>query len=171
MTHAPHPDTPSPTPSDTRPILGGDTAVTLTSAATLTSLGVSATPLGAATLDASGATPVADFPITGGTAGPGSDLVLLHQGSGLELADSAGTLDLSDFRIDTRNGVVDANVSANGQSAGNVAVFSIGADGTTLSLTPTAAGVANQTLGTGAFSSDTVIGTAVPWPVALSVCA
>ncbi|MFL5283048.1 MAG: hypothetical protein ACJ8AW_19165 [Rhodopila sp.] len=161
MTHAHHPDT----PSDTRPILGGDTAVTLTSAATLTSLGVSATPLGAATLDASGATPVADFPITGGTAGPGPDLVLLHQGSGLELADSAGTLDLSDFRIDTRNGVVDANASANGQSAGNVAVFSIGADGTTLSLTPAAAGFANQTLGTGAFSSDTVIGTAVPWPI------
>jgi hypothetical protein len=167
MTHSRHPDTPPPTPSDTRPLLGGDTAVTLTSAATLGSLGVSVAPLGAATLDASGAAPVADFPITGGTAGPGSDLVILHQGSGLELADSAGALDLSDFQIDTRNGVVDANVSVNGQSAGNVAVFSIGTDGTTLRLTPSAAGVVDQTLGTAAFSSDTVIGTAAPWPVAL----
>src|SRR5690242_2243744 len=161
MTHAPHPDT----PSDTRPILGGDTAVTLTSAATLASLGVGATPLGSAALDASGASPVADFPITGGTAGPGSGLLLLHQGSGLELADGAGTLDLSDFRIDTQNGVVNANVVANGQSAGNVAVFDIGADGSTLTLTPTAAEVADQTLGTTALTLDTVVGTAAPSPV------
>jgi hypothetical protein len=166
MTHSRHPDIPPPpTPSDTRPVLGGETAVTLTAAATLEALGVSAAPLGAATLDTSGAAPVADFPITGGTAGPGSDLVILHQGSGLELADSAGALDLSDFRIDTRNGVVDANVSANGQPAGTVAVFSIGTDGATLRLTPTAAGVANQTLGTTAITPDTVIGTAMPSPI------
>ena len=161
MTHAPHPDT----PSDTRPILGGDTAVTLTSAATLASLGLGVSPLGSAALDASGASPVADFPITGGTAGPDSSLVILHQGSGLELADGAGTLDLRDFLIDTQNGVVDANVAVNGQSAGNVAVFAIGADGATLTLTPTAAEVADQTLGTTALTSDTVVGTAAPWPI------
>ena len=150
---------------DTQPIVGGDTAVTLSSAATLESLGVTVAPLGLAALDTSGTDPVADFPITGGTAGPGSDAVLLHQGSGLELSGSAGTLDLQDFRIDTQNGVVDANVTVNGESAGNVAVFAIGADGATLTLTPAAAEVVDQTLGTTAITSDAVIGSAAPSPV------
>ncbi len=149
----------------THPVIGGDTKVTLTSANTLQSLGVTVTPLGSASVDASGPSPVADFPITGGTKGPGSSLVILHQGSGLELADSVGKLDLEDFRIDTRNGLVDANVLVNGQSAGNVAVFDIGADGTTLTLTPTAAGVVDETLGTTAVTSDVVIGTATPSPI------
>jgi hypothetical protein len=157
-------------PSDfaANPIVGGDTAVTLTSAPALQSLGVTVTPLGSASLDTSGTTPVADFPITGGTEGPGAgNDVILHQGSGLELSDSNGSLDLKDFLIDTQNGVVDANVTVNGQSAGNLAVFDIASDGASLTLTPTAARVVDQVLGTFAITSSTVIGTAAPSPVAL----
>jgi hypothetical protein len=151
----------------TQPIIGGDTSVTLTSASTLQSLGVAVTPLGSATVDTSG-TPVAAFPITGGTEGPGSGVdVILHQGSGLELSDSKGTLDLRDLLIDTQNGVIDANVSVNGKLVGNVAVFDIGLDGSTLTLTPTAAGVANQALGTTAITPSVVIGSASLSPVAL----
>ena len=152
--------------SKTQAILGGNTAVTLTSAATLESLGVTVAPLGTADLDTSGATPIAEFPITGGTEGPGAgNDVILHQGSGLELSDSTGTLDLSDFRIDTANGVIDANVTADGQSAGNLAVFDIGSDGTTLTLTAAAASAADTVLGTTALSSSVEIGTAAPSPV------
>jgi hypothetical protein len=155
-----------PADADTHAIIGGKTAVTLTSAATLDSLGVTVAPLGTATVDASGAAPVADFPVTGGTEGPGAgNDVILHQGSGLELSDSAGTLDLSDFRVDTVNRVIDANVTANGQSAGNLAVFDIGGDGTTLTLTEAAASAANTVLGTTALSSSVEIGTAAPSPV------
>jgi len=154
--------------ADTQPVTGGDTAVTLVSAGPLQSLGVGVSPLGSASVDASGSNPVADFPITGGTSGPGADLVLLHQGSGLELADCAGSLDLRDFLIDTKNGVVDANVSANGQFVGNVPVFSIGADGTTLTMTPVAAGVADNVLGTSAITPDVVIGMAAPSPITLA---
>jgi hypothetical protein len=146
------------------PVVGGNTNVTLTSAATLASLNVSATPLGTATIDTSGSDPIATFPITGGTEGPDSSIVLLHQDSGLELADSAGTVDLQDFRIDTQNRVVDANVTVNDTSAGNVAVFGIGSDGTSLTLTPAAATVVDQALGTTAITPDVVIGTASPSP-------
>src|ERR1700760_3765105 len=41
------------------PVVGGNTNVTLTSAATLASLNVSATPLGTATIDTSGTAPLA----------------------------------------------------------------------------------------------------------------
>jgi phage gp45-like len=161
-------DSHTPSSSGTQAIIGGNTAVTLTSAPTLQSLGVNATSLGSATLDTSGVDPVANFPITGGTQGPGSGVdVILHQGSGLELADSAGTLDLKDFLIDTQNGVVDANVTANGKYAGNVAAFNIASDGSTLTLTPAAAGVADQVLGTSALTSSVVIGSAAPSPFTL----
>jgi hypothetical protein len=151
--------------SQTQPIIGGSTAVTLTSADTLQSLGISATPLGSATIDASGAKPVAQFPITYGTVGPDSSTVILHQASGLELADATGEVDLQNFRIDTQNALVDADVSINGESVGNVAVFDIGADGQTLTLTSEAADAVDQALGTMAITPDVVIGTAAPWPV------
>ena len=60
-------------------IIGGETAVTLTSASTLASLGVTVTALGSAKLNTSGPTPVADFPITGGMESSRGD-VILHQG-------------------------------------------------------------------------------------------
>ena len=156
-----------PAPDETRPIIGGDTAVTLTSAATLQSLGVSVAQIGSASLDTSGDTPVAKFPVTGGTEGPGADVsVILHQGSGLELNDSTGTLDLRDFLIDTQNSVVDANVTVNGNDAGHVAVFDIGA-GDSLTLTPAAADLANQVLGLTTLTPNIPIGIAAPAPIAL----
>jgi hypothetical protein len=56
-------------------------------------------------LTSSGGTPVANFPITGGT----HDLfnggeVVNHQGSGLQLEDSIGSVGLTDFTVDTQNG-------------------------------------------------------------------
>jgi hypothetical protein len=151
--------------AETQPIVGGETAVTLTSAATLGSLGVGVAPLGSATLDASGADPVATFPITGGTVGPGSDAVVLHQGSGLELSATSAWVDLSDFLIDTRNAVVNANVAVNGEDAGNAAVFGIGADGATLTLTSFAAEVLGEVFGTGAITPGLEIGVAAPSPI------
>lgn len=150
------------------PLIGGTTAVTLTSAETLTSLGVSVSPLGSATVSTSDAGPVANFAITGGTQDDAAGgAVVLHQGSGLELSDTAGVVDLQDFRVDTINGVIDANVSVNGVSAGNVAVFSIGADAA-LTLTATAASVVDATLGTTAITPAVVVGTAAVAPVLYS---
>src|SRR5271165_3846505 len=77
----------------TQPIVGGHTDVTLTSAATLTSLGIHVSTLGSATVDASGASPVAEFPITGGTEQSAGD-VILHEGSGLALSTAHDTVDL-----------------------------------------------------------------------------
>lgn len=150
------------------PVIGGMTFVTLTSAATLTSLGVTVSPLGSATVSATGADPVANFAITGGTQDDAAGgAVILHQGSGLELSDAAGVVDLQDFRVDTINGVIDANVSVNGVSAGNVAVFSIGADAA-LTLTATAASVADETLGTTAITPAVQVGVAAVAPVLYS---
>ena len=148
---------------DFAPILGGSTAVTLTSAATLGSLGVSVTPLGSTTLDTSGDAPVARFDITGGTDGPDASDVILHQGGGLELADAAGTVALRDFRIDLPNQTVYANVTVNGADAGNVGVFTVGSDAS-LTLTSTAADVVATTLDAPAITPDVVIGTAAPSP-------
>lgn len=149
------------------PFIGGQTVIDLTSAATLASLNVTVSPLGSASIDAVGDQAFASFDITGGTLDSASGAaVILHQGSGLELTDSAGTLSLSDFLVDTQNHVVDANVVVNGVSAGNLAVFNLGADGA-LTLTMTAADVVDATLGTQAITSSTVIGFAAPSPVAL----
>jgi len=146
------------------PILGGDTSVTLSSASVLQSLGVSVTPLGTASVDTSGASPIAEFPITGGTAGSDGNDVILHQGSGLELADQTGTIDLSNFRIDTQNSQVDALVATNGQSDGVLPVFDLGAQGT-LTLTQAAAQAVDTTLGTTAITPETMIGSASPAPI------
>ncbi len=147
-------------------VIGGDTAITLTSAKTLESLGVTVKGVGLATVSATDGKVVADFPITGGTDGPGTNDVLLHQGSGIELSDKAGTITLTDFVVDLQNGVVDANVKLNGFNLEPAAVFKIGA-GASLTFTPEAAGVVNQILGTKAITSSTEIGIAAPKPVSL----
>lgn len=147
---------------DTRPILGGSTSVSLSSAPVLQSLGVSVSPLGSARIDTSHGDPVARFAITGGTDGKGRDGdVILHQGSGLSLSSHAGIVELRDFRIDTRNDTVLADVTVNGASAGNLQVFDLG-EGGVLTLTSTAAAVVGETLGAPAITSDVVIGAADP---------
>jgi hypothetical protein len=148
----------------TEPIIGGDTQITLSSASALTSIGVSVKALGFASLDTGGPIPVANIPITGGTEGPGSADVILHQGSGLELKDAAGTVDLSNFIIDTKNQVVDADVSLDGKSVGELAVFNLGANGA-LTLTSPAAAAVDTTLNTTAITTATLVGTAVASPL------
>ena len=134
-------------PAETRPIIGGETEVTLSSAATLTSLGVDVSPLGSATVDTSTPDPTALFPVTGGTVGPGDGVsVILHQGSGLELSSGSDQVSLRDLLIDTQNHVVDANVTVNGDAVGNVPVFDIGND-LTLNLTQQSATVLADTFG------------------------
>lgn len=147
----------------TTPLVGGETLVTLTSAPVLDTLGIDVGLLGTATLDASGAFPVAQFDVTGGTAGPGSDAVLLHQGSGLTLSNESGSLGFEDFIIDTQNLAVYANVSVYGNLSGNIAVFDIG-EGAALTLTPFVAELANAVFGTTAITPEVVIGSAAPMP-------
>ena len=149
------------------PLVDGQTVIELTSAATLASLDVTVDPLGSAAVTADGDQVFGSFGITGGTVNAGDGTaVILHQGSGLMLSDAAGTLGLTDFLVDTQNNVVDANVAIGGVSAGNAAVFDIGADGA-LTLTMTAADIVAATLGTQAITSDTVIGFASPSPITL----
>jgi len=151
----------------TQPIVGGHTDVTLTSAATLTSLGIHVSTLGSATVDASGASPVAEFPITGGTEQSAGD-VILHEGSGLALSTAHDTVDLQNFLVDTIHNVVDADVTIDGKFAGDLGVFNIGAGGQ-LTLTSTAAGALDSTFHLGStLTSSTVVGTAAPDPFALT---
>lgn len=151
----------------TQPIVGGHTHVTLTSATTLASLGIHVSTLGSATLDASGASPVAEFPITGGTEQSAGD-VILHEGSGLALSSGGDTVDLQNFLVDTIHKVVDADVTIDGKFAGDLGVFNIGPGGQ-LTLTSTAAGALNSTFGLGTtLSSKTVVGIAAPDPFALT---
>ncbi len=149
------------------PIIGGRTVVSLTSLSTLQSLGVSVSGLGSAIVRTHIANPVAIFGINGGTETSGGD-VILHQGSGLELKDSAGTVDIKNLVVDTIHSVVDASVSLDGKFAHDIAVFNIGSGGA-LSLTSGAASALDATLNLGsALSSSTVIGNAAPHPVALT---
>jgi hypothetical protein len=151
----------------TQPIVGGHTDVTLTSAATLASLGIDVSTLGSATLDVSGANPVAEFPITGGTEQRSGD-VILHEGSGLALSKGSDTVDLQNFLVDTIHNVVDADVTIDGKFAGDLGVFNIGAGGK-LTLTKTAADALDSTFHLGStLSSSTVVGTAAPDPFALT---
>jgi len=147
---------------DTRPILGGATSVSLSSASVLQSLGITVSPLGSAKIETSHGDPVARFAITGGTDGKGRDAdVILHQGSGLSLSSHGGTIELRDFRIDTRNDAVFADVTVNGTTAGNLQVFDL-ASGGALTLTSAAAEVVAATLDAPAITSDVVIGAADP---------
>jgi hypothetical protein len=147
------------------PVLGGQTAVTLTADAALTSLGVSVTPLGAATLDTTGSAAIATFPITGGTENDAQgEAVYLHVGSGLELTDATGTVDLEDFRVDTQNHEIFADLSVDGARSRTIATFLIGPDGE-LGLTGQAARALDKALGTDALTEDLTLGTASAQPI------
>ena len=150
----------------TQPIFDGHTDVTLTAAGTLAGLGVHVSTLGSASIDTSGSSPVAEFPITGGTEQSAGD-VILHEGSGLALIGGGHTVDLQNFLVDTIHDVVDANVTIDGKSEGDLGVFNIGAGGQ-LTLTSTAASALDSTFGTSALTSSTVVGTAAPHPFALT---
>ncbi len=154
----------------TQPIVAGQTDVKLTSAATLQSLGIDVSPLGSASVvESPKGTPTAEFPITGGTEQRTGD-VILHQGSGLELSSNNGaeTVDLQNFIVDTIHNVVDADVTINGKTVGDIGVFNLGSGGR-LTLTSAAAGALDSTFGLGStLTSSTVVGTAAPQPFALT---
>jgi hypothetical protein len=162
------------------PRLTGSTSLDLnaTTAAALTSLGVTPGVTGTAT--ASGTT--VTFPITGGDVlihankhyAPGYvDGVVLHQGSGLTLTKGATVVTLSDFTIDPGNCVLYGNVDGT-VAAANVPLLQLDGrplkisesggvvhlDGTIANLTPTAASALNKAFGVTAFAAGMPLGTA-----------
>lgn len=161
-----------PRPAQAAAILPGNTTdVALAAAPVLAGLGVAASPLGAATLDASGAVPVVRFPITGGTAGPGGALVILHEGSGLALTAAGGapSAELRNFVVDTAAAAVTARVLVNGSLASPaLAVFDL-SPSLALTLTAAAAGALNGVFGVTAFAEGTPIGTAATTPLVAPV--
>jgi hypothetical protein len=162
------------------PRLTGSTSLDLnaTTAAALTSLGVTPGVTGTAT--ASGTT--VTFPITGGDAvihankhyAPGYvDGVVLHQGSGLTLTKGTTVVTLSDFTIDPGNSILYGNVNGTVPAA-NVPLLQLDGrpltisesggvvhlDGTVANLTLTAASALNKAFGVTAFAAGMPLGTA-----------
>ena len=153
-------------------IIGNATSVELTSFDALTGLGLSVGGLGTATIDVSGAFPVATFGITGGTLNPNTGFATIeHDGSGLSLSDGTSTVALENFLINTGTGLLSGDVSLNNSFVANIDLFSIG-DGLELSLTSGAADALNGIYGTslpagleiGIASVDVAV---VPVPAAL----
>lgn len=160
--------------------LSGSTSLDLnpTTAAALTSLGVTPGVTGTAT--ATGST--VSFPITGGNAiihankhyAPGFvDGVVLHQGSGLTLTKGSTTVKLSNFTIDPGNSILFGDVNGTVPAANvpllqldgrplqiSVSGGQVHLDGTIANLTPTAATALNKAFGVTAFTAGMPLGTA-----------
>ena len=157
------------------PISGGTTAVTLTSAATLGSLGLGVAGLGSATLSpGSTGIPIAYFAITGGSIDTNSFAGRIqHAGSGLRLFTSSASISLTNFLIDTTTGVLSGSVAFGSTSLSAVPLFNIGTSGVltspfSLALTSTAAGALSTVFGVGNLTG-TVIGTANTLPITTAV--
>lgn len=161
-------------------ITGNTTSVELTSAPTLTGLGISIQPVGIAALEAIG--PTAIFPITGGTIDDVTSAALIeHDGSGLTLSVGTDSLLLLNFLIDTAQStifgdavVIDDNGGVISATALNdIDIFSL--TGLTLSLTGTAAGAIDGLFGVagltgfeiGTASLDLATAAPVPLPPAV----
>ncbi|HEX4947093.1 MAG TPA: PEP-CTERM sorting domain-containing protein [Blastocatellia bacterium] len=142
-------------------LVGGVTQVTLTSAPTLTSLGLTVAPTGTATVFTnSSGIPVASFNITGNT----PENLIFHDGSGLRFSAGGANLSISNFLINTATNTISGTVMVNGALVGNgIGLFNIGS-GLTLTLSPTALGAIGSTFGlnqaTVTALSTAVIGTA-----------
>jgi len=155
------------TTAQATPITGGQTQLTLTAASTFAMLGATISPLGTATLS-SATNPVATFPITGGSAAPGGD-VIQHMGSGLEISATSPTtiVDTRNYVINTTTEVIDASVSINGGSATTLALFKLGSKGLSnipFTLTQTAVNDLNAAFGIDALSTSLQIGTMTSSP-------
>jgi len=162
------------------PRVSGTTSLDLnaTTAAALTSLGVTPGVTGTATVSGS----TVSFPITGGDAvihadrhyRPGYvDGVILHQGSGLTLTKGATTVTLTDFTIDPGNSILYGNVDGT-VGAADVPLLQLDGrpltissdgtvvhlDGTIANLTPTAATALDKAFGVTAFAAGMPLGTA-----------
>lgn len=148
-------------------LVGGVTQVTLTSAPTLTSLGLAVTPTGTATVVTnSSGIPVASFNITGNS--PAN--LIAHDGSGLRFAAGGANLAISNFLINTSTNVITGTVMVNGALVGNgIALFNIGS-GLSLTLSTAALGAFGSTFGLNQATvnalSTAVIGTARIVPAA-----
>jgi hypothetical protein len=164
---------------------GGSTAVALDAdfVAALGTLGLTPATLGNATL-ADGSV---SFPITGGTVTvfdkssgyrPYVQGTLLHQNSGLSLTAGGTTVELTNFTVDPGTPArLFGDVAVNGsQAAASAPLFDLDGttlnpisvdgsgnavlQGTTVKLSPEAAGLLNQTFGTDALKGGLVIGIA-----------
>jgi hypothetical protein len=136
------------------PVTGGTTAVKLTSAPTLTGAGVSVSGLGSVALSpGSDNLPIAYFPITGGSLDTGSFAgTIAHNGSGLRLSTSTGSINLTNFLIDTSALSLTGNVAFGSTSLSGVPLFDLSFGSNpifpfNLKLTATAAGALSTVLG------------------------
>jgi hypothetical protein len=141
-------------PAQALPITGGTTAVKLTSAPTLTGAGVTFSGLGSVALSpGSDELPIAYFPITGGNIDTGTFAgTIAHNGSGLRFTTTAGSLDLTNFLINTNTLSLTGTVAFGTTTLTNVALFDLSFNATpifpfNLKLTPTAAGALSAVLG------------------------
>lgn len=156
-------------PASAQNIVGGNTAVTLTSAPTLTSLGLSVAPTGSAKVALNGSgLPVATFPITGGSIDGTTGAALIeHNGSGLQFTSGSNSLSIYDFLINTSTDLVSGGATANGSILGSVPLFSIGS-GDSLLLTSQASGAFSSVFGVN-IAAGTQIGTAQVNPITAPV--
>jgi hypothetical protein len=158
-------------------ITGGTTEVTVTIASTLSALGASLSPLGTATLSP-GTNPVVTFPITGGSTSLAGDLIE-HNGSGLRITGTnpTTTVDTQNYLVDTGNELIDADISINGASQGNIGLFTLGSSGLSnvpLTLTLNAVTALNTAFGLSgmdALTTSTPIGTLTSSPTVGAVAA
>jgi PEP-CTERM motif len=157
------------------PIVGGVTSVTLTSAPTLTSVGVTVGTLGSAQFSpGSAGTPLVYFPVTGGSLNTATFAGSIeHAGSGLSLSSGGTTLNLTDFVIDTVALTLTGQAAVGGSALGAVPLFnlSFGSDPVSpfnLALTSAAAGALTTIFGLPNLTGFT-IGTANTIPITSAV--
>jgi hypothetical protein len=117
------------TPASTRAdSVAGDTTVVLNTSTvtTLTGLGLSLSPLGQASFNAS--TGTLTFPITSGTIGGTGD-VFNHDGSGISLTAGSNSITFRNFVINTSTDTLSGNVHFGNNQMNGVALFDIGNGG------------------------------------------
>ena len=155
------------------PVVGGFTTVTLVSAPTLTSAGVTVGILGSATATVVGGLPVVRFPITGGDLSASFAGTIAHAGSGLSLTTSTGSISLTNFLIDTVSLTLSGAVAFGTTTLSNVPLFSLSPNGSTaspfdLKLSATAAGALATVLGVPNLSGA-LIATAATAPITAAI--
>jgi hypothetical protein len=162
-------------PAQALPVVAGTTAVKLTSAPTLTGAGVTVSGLGSASLSpGSDAIPIAYFPITGGDINTSTFAgTIAHNGSGLRLTTSTGSINLTNFLINTSTLLLSGTAAYGTTTLNNVPLFDL-SFGTVpvfpfnLKLTATAAGALTAVLGVPNLTGA-VIGIANTLPITSAV--
>ncbi len=157
------------------PVTGGTTAVKLTAAPTLTGAGVTVINLGNTTLSpGSDGIPIAYIPITGGDINTNTFAgTIAHNGSGLRLSTSTGSINLTNFLINTSTLTLTGNVAFGTTALSGVPLFDL-SFGTNpvypfnLKLTATAAGALSTVLGVPNLTGAT-IGIANTLPITAAV--